>query len=134
RFKADATGTAAFDHPVWARFTAVAGDGKASRQLFAAVIDDPDRARLLARVVEDPKQAGDAYAAEVVRLSDRVRAAQKRREEGKPADGGTLAPGEFAGFLFLGTFDQTEYRPDPVADPVAHLREWLLFNTTPHWH
>ncbi|HET6572322.1 MAG TPA: sigma-70 family RNA polymerase sigma factor, partial [Fimbriiglobus sp.] len=128
RFQADKDGTVAFDHPVWVRFAAVAGDDKASRRLFAAMIGDPTRARLLARVVDGPTRAGQVYEAEVLRLSDRVMASQKPGMAGNP-----LALGEFVGVLFLGTFDGTGFRRDPAADRSTDTREPLLFNTSPDW-
>jgi RNA polymerase sigma factor (sigma-70 family) len=135
RVKADKDGTAALDHPLWERFKAVAGDDKASRQVFAEIIDDPDRLKRLARVADEPKHAGDEYAAVVVGLSDRVAAAQKKAGLGPntprpPGPGGTLTLGEFAGVMFLGTFAGTGFPQNP-ADPGS--REWLLFNTNPNW-
>ena len=134
RYKADTTGTAVFDHPVWVRYKGVAGDTRASRQLFAEMVGDPDRARLLARVTEDPEQAGDAYAGEVMRLSDRVLESQEAdKKKAEPGPGEQLKLGEFAAAIFLGTFDRTGFRPDPTVDLLANVREGTLFNVEPSW-
>lgn len=64
----DPVGTADPDHPVWQRYKAVAGDDPPARKLFAAVIADPNRLKLLDRA--EAGAAADVYVATAVRMAD----------------------------------------------------------------
>jgi RNA polymerase sigma factor (sigma-70 family) len=53
------------DHPVWKRFKTIAGGDAAARKLFAEIIADPRRLKLLDDAERDPDKAGELYAKEV---------------------------------------------------------------------
>src|SRR5206468_1061752 len=51
------------DHPIWERFKSVAGADKPARKLFAELISNPRRLKLLDDADRDPDGAGKLYAA-----------------------------------------------------------------------
>ncbi len=53
------------DHPIWARFKTIAGSDRAARALFAELISDPHRLKLLDDAARAPDGAGKLYAGEV---------------------------------------------------------------------
>jgi RNA polymerase sigma factor (sigma-70 family) len=53
--------TEEYDHPVWKRFVAIAGDSRASRELFARVIANEKWLRTLDNAEADPAAAGHIY-------------------------------------------------------------------------
>jgi RNA polymerase sigma factor (sigma-70 family) len=63
-----------YDHPVWKHFVAIAGDSRASRELFARIISNEKWFRTLDDAEADPAAAGHVYRvgiAEVFRDFDR---------------------------------------------------------------
>src|SRR5262249_927736 len=56
---------AGFEHPLWTRFRATCGDVAVSRTMFAEMVTDIRRFKLLDSVETDPKKAGDAYLADL---------------------------------------------------------------------
>jgi RNA polymerase sigma factor (sigma-70 family) len=70
----DPTKTQEYDHPVWKRFVVIAGDSRASRELFARIIANEKWLRTLDNAEADPASAGHVYRvgiAEVFRDFDR---------------------------------------------------------------
>ncbi len=70
----DPTKTEQPDHPVWKRFSAIAGNSQASRELFARIIANKKWLRTLDNAEADPSAAGHVYRvgiAEVFRDFDR---------------------------------------------------------------
>jgi RNA polymerase sigma factor (sigma-70 family) len=49
------------DHPVWARFVAIAGDSQASRELFARIVANKKWIQTLDKAEADPANAGHIY-------------------------------------------------------------------------
>ncbi|MBN9122326.1 MAG: sigma-70 family RNA polymerase sigma factor [Planctomycetes bacterium] len=110
----DPAGTDDYDHPVWRRFRSVVGDDASARRLFARMIADPHRLRLLDAAEREPEKAGELYEREVKRLADNTRAGLERLSRPSPFDvDGTLPAtpaqlrGNFAGLPFLNTDDPT---------------------------
>ena len=100
--------TDAYDHPVWKRFVAIAGDSPASRELFARIIANAKWLRTLDNAEADPATAGHVYRvgiAEMFRDFDRDPA----KSPAWPCD----RPEEVAYLLLLGS------HPDP--NPPAKL-------------
>jgi RNA polymerase sigma factor (sigma-70 family) len=58
-FKPD--GTDDYDHPLWKRYKTIAGDSKASRELFARIIANKKWLRTLDNAEADPANAGHVY-------------------------------------------------------------------------
>jgi hypothetical protein len=50
-----------YDHPVWKRFVGIAGDSRASRELFARIIANEKWLRTLDNAEADPASAGHVY-------------------------------------------------------------------------
>jgi RNA polymerase sigma factor (sigma-70 family) len=57
----DPTKTEEYDYPVWKRFVAIAGDSRASRELFARIIANEKWLRILDNAEADPALAGHVY-------------------------------------------------------------------------
>jgi RNA polymerase sigma factor (sigma-70 family) len=57
----DPTKTEEYDYPVWKRFVAIAGDSRASRELFARIIANEKWLRTLDNAEADPALAGHVY-------------------------------------------------------------------------
>jgi RNA polymerase sigma factor (sigma-70 family) len=51
------------DHPIWERFQSIAGRDKHARKLFAELISDPRRLKLLDDADREPNSVGKLYAA-----------------------------------------------------------------------
>jgi RNA polymerase sigma factor (sigma-70 family) len=56
------------DHPVWTRFKTIAGDSRASRDLFAQIIANKDRLRRLDTAENGPEAAAGQYRAACVEV------------------------------------------------------------------
>jgi RNA polymerase sigma factor (sigma-70 family) len=57
----DPTKQTEYDHPVWKRYVAIAGDSKASRELFARIIANKKWIQTLDNADADPANAGHVY-------------------------------------------------------------------------
>ncbi len=99
----DPNGTDDFAHPVWRRFKTVAGSDTAARKLFAEIIADPRRLRLLIDADRDPDKASDLYAAEVDRVYLCVQKLLDRPNTGVPGPE-ELPWAEAVSVLYLGTY------------------------------
>jgi RNA polymerase sigma factor (sigma-70 family) len=127
RFNADRDRKGDFDHPVWLRFKKVVGDDRASRELFASMIADGHRARLLEAAEDDVPKAGDVYASEAGRIG-------KLAREGIPAlpanVRGPRGPyreyhsplAEIATLLYLGTYSGSARSSPEDTEIFALLR------------
>jgi hypothetical protein len=109
RFQADKEGKQDFDHPIWRRFKAVAGDSRQSRKIFAEMIEDADRVKALQTAECDPEAAGAVYAEEMARqLAERERQTLEMARTLTPillpGLGRSPHRGEFATVLFLGSY------------------------------
>jgi RNA polymerase sigma factor (sigma-70 family) len=91
------------DHPAWKRFQEIAGDTEAARKLFAELIADDRRSRVLADAAAKPDAAGELYVAEVERVYKRVKELLDRPTTGVP--GPDEVPWQNAVLsLYLGTY------------------------------
>ena len=64
----EADDTAEPDHPLWKRFKTIAGNDAPARKLFAELIADPRRLKLLDDADRDPEKVGDLYETRGERL------------------------------------------------------------------
>ena len=112
------------DHPVWRRFKSVAGNDASARALFAELVADPRRLRLLDDVDRNPDSAGDVYRAEVnanykfvEKLWDRQRGDPKAKHPERPWADEVL-------IHYLGTYSPT-FGPAPKTNVELHaFRTW----------
>lgn len=106
------------DHPAWIRFRKLAGDTKASRELFLQMIEDPRRAALIGAAEANLDGASEIYKSE---LAEREHALLRGFLEAarnyalyrgfntgviRPASG-IPTRGELGTLLFLGTYSST---------------------------
>jgi hypothetical protein len=111
----DPAGTAEPDHPIWKRYKGAAGSDGPARRLFAEIVRDPHRLRLLDRAESDPDKVGALYERHVKQLGENVQKGldhrQKRgfRVAGNviDLDDPTPEPADVAVGLYLGTFPAT---------------------------
>ena len=108
----DPAGTADYDHPVWTRYKQVVGDDRSARELFAAIIRDQDRLRLLADAEGDPAGAGGLYQREGKRLYEAYKARLDPPNTGE-VDFSALPVPEAAAVVYLGTYPASTGKPDP---------------------
>jgi RNA polymerase sigma factor (sigma-70 family) len=102
------------DHPLWKRFVSIAGDSRASRELFARIIANKKWLRTLDRANADPKTAAKVYRvgiAEVFRDFDRDPAPSPEW----PCNRGE----EVAYLLFLGSYPDDSPPAQLVGDEVV---------------
>jgi RNA polymerase sigma factor (sigma-70 family) len=106
QFQADKDGKQDFDHPIWQRFKAIAGDSRQSRKIFAEMIDDPARVKALQAAAIDPEAAGAVYAEEMTRQAEEM--TRQLLERARTYSPFMVLPhirrGEFATVLFLGCY------------------------------
>src|SRR4029077_20336357 len=60
-----------YDHPIWKRYVAIAGDSRASRELFARIIANKKWLQTLDTVEADPEVASRQYREAVVEVGRR---------------------------------------------------------------
>ncbi len=115
-FKPD--GTDDPDNPIWKRFKTVAGRDKSARALFAHLIADPRRLKLLDDAERDPDKIGELYAHEAINLYKGVVSRQNR-------------PWQDAVVVYLGTYPATA-GPLRERNSGDHREEMELENTIHH--
>lgn len=64
----DPTKAVEYDHPVWKRYVAIAGDSRASRELFARIMANEKWLRTLDKAEADPASAGHVYRVGVAEM------------------------------------------------------------------
>ncbi|MBN9120906.1 MAG: RNA polymerase sigma factor [Planctomycetes bacterium] len=89
-------------HPIWERFKSVAGHDKPARKLFAELIADRRRLKLLDEADRDPAGAGTLYAAELERWYRFVQSLV--RPNGAAPKPGAVAYPDAVAIMYLGTF------------------------------
>lgn len=106
------------DHPIWKRFKAIAGDTRASRELFARVIKNPDWLRRLDAAEAGPDAAAKQYREAILEVGRNFRANMHVYFfiPVWPCD----TPDQAAYLLFLGCYAGTE-SARPTAEAEAHL-------------
>ena len=110
----DPTNMTEYDHPVWKRFVAIAGDSRASRELFARIIANKKWLQTLDIAEADPALAGHVYRvgiAEIFRDFDQDPA----KSPPWPCD----RPEEVAYLLLLGSHPDKNPPAKLVGDEVV---------------
>lgn len=142
-YLADKDRIAEFDHPVWKRFVSLAGDDRASRDLFAEVIADPRRARLIDIAEVLPKERARVYREEAARLSFDARCELANRSPGgyrllevgpkryepKPKPE-LVMNASLAAYFVLGSYPETMVTVTGGDRAGLPVREALLLETT----
>jgi hypothetical protein len=99
------------DHPLWTRFKALTGDTRASRELFARVIKNPEWLRRLDAAEIGPEQAARQYSQVMSEVDRAFWEKLRANKRGSHSDTSAL-PCDLADqavyLLFLGTFPGTE--------------------------
>jgi RNA polymerase sigma factor (sigma-70 family) len=94
------------DHPLWNRFKVIAGDSRASRELFAGIIKNADWLRRLDSAETGPESAARQYRESLMDVGRTVRANLSVRYH---IDVWPCDPAHQAAYLlFLGSFPGTE--------------------------
>ena len=116
-FKAD--GADDNDHPIWKRFKSIAGNTKASRELFASIIKNPSWLQRLDAVEANPAIAWQQYREEIDEVGRRYRSNLSIRFHIPvwPCDLGE----EVAYFLFLGSYSHTAPDLTKLSNSEARL-------------
>lgn len=70
-FLADKDRTAKFDHPIWQRYSRIAGDSRPARELIADIVRNDEWARNLDAADANPMLAGEIYQAAVREMGHR---------------------------------------------------------------
>ncbi len=122
----DPTATAEPDHPIWKRFKTIAGNDAAARKLFAEIIADPRRLKLLDDADRDPAKAGELYAAELKSVTAYAQGFDEHPWSYGPDVTDRSAPA-VAGAFYLGTY------PASTGKVKDLRREGYLFTDTCSW-
>jgi hypothetical protein len=96
----DPAGTAEPDHPIWKRYKAIAGNDEPARRLFAEIIRDPCRLRLLDIAETNPDKVGALYEQHVKQIGANIQKGleyQQQRFGRGNARGARFAPDVFGG-------------------------------------
>jgi hypothetical protein len=140
-FLADKGRTAKFDHPVWQRFVALAGDSRAGRDLFAEMIADSRRARALDTAEACPDERARVYREEAAGLSYDSRSDIASHAPGgyRLLEGGRagskpkaepVTPASLATYFVLGSYPETAVAINDRDRAGLPVREALSLGTT----
>jgi RNA polymerase sigma factor (sigma-70 family) len=130
------------DHPLWRRFKAVAGDSRASRELFARIIADARLARVLDAAEAAPADRVRIYRDEVARQSCNVTyvvagetvgghnmllGGPKASELKPPPE--PITSESLAAYFFLGSYPETAVEVTGTDRAGRPVREGLIVET-----
>jgi RNA polymerase sigma factor (sigma-70 family) len=133
------------DHPIWRRFKSIAGNDLAARKLFAEIIADTRRLKMLDDADRDSDKAGELYAAELERWYAYTQQLLNRQSPEPPypealavmylgtyptSTGKAKEGWRWEGHLFIDTWG--ELMKSPVGPAVKRIfASWLEFRDNP---